>query len=725
MPLHQTCNKLAILGGGAVVRNCFLPAAKAIGILGRVTVVDPSAAIRALAPLYPEAELTRGDFQSWLQSCAADEYAAAIIALPNSLHEQAVQLAFQKGLHVLCEKPLALASDVCRNLAEEAQAAGRILAVNMVRRLYPSVLLARFAVERGLIGDLQSVEMEHGSRYSWPAETLSPFRRENGGLLADMGVHYLDLAESFAGELSPCTYEDDNRGGVEGDLCYSLESRNGVRVRIALSRVRSLDNRIVLTGTDGRIEFGVDEFERCLITDRGGSSLELRTVRPYSAGDFRPDFTACFAQQIHDFLECIETGRRPLVDGFAASRAAAHIEWAYAKRQRCAMQPCPGTGRDIASGLKPAPVLITGATGFIGSHLVEALAECGFQEITAAVRGARNCATIARFPIALESLDLLDYEGVRRAIRGKRFVFHLAYGKDGKRPREITVNGTENMVSAAIEEHCECIVILSTMYVFGHSPSVVDESFPYRPIGGEYGRSKAEMERWCLRRAQSSGNTRIVVLNPACVYGPRGGTYSELPVTLAKAQGFGWIDGGSGAANYTFVANLIDAMLLAASHPRAHGERFIINDGTTTWRAFLEPILEPWLSEIRSYTKAELIRIEKRRRLGLLDAVRAAAQNPALRRLVRQTALGELAAAAVRRYWPSALNGHTHREPVSRGDAASQAPAPPSWLADLFSGETSQFSAEKARRVLGWSPRLDLAEGQRRTIRYLEEMNLR
>jgi nucleoside-diphosphate-sugar epimerase/predicted dehydrogenase len=708
-----------VLGGGAVVRECFLPAIRMLGALERTTVVDTSDSVAEIGRRYPAVNVRCVDFRKYLAECPPEENKWAIVALPNAFHEDAVKLALSRKMHVLCEKPLTLDSLACRRLAEAALAARRVLAVNMVRRLYPSVAMARFAIARGLIGRIREVDLQHGSPYAWPAQSLAPFQTANGGVLADMGVHYLDLAEHLAGELTPREYLDDNRGGVEADVTYRLVSRDGAAVRIALSRLRTLANQVVLVGTCGRLELPVDNLTSCTLVENDGARIELRNASPFTAGDFAVDFAACFAQQLHDFSACVNSGATPHVDGFTAARTIEHIEWAYRNRA-----PAVTQAQTCASGIRPAPVLITGATGFLGSHLVEELSARGFSDITAAVRSPQNCAAVARFPLRLEPIDLLNFGQVRDAVRGKRYVFHLAYGRDGNRPRDITVEGTRNIVNAAIAEGCESVVIPSTIYVFGSPSGVVDESAVYRPIGGEYGRSKAVMERWCLDRAASSGNTRITILNPSCIYGPRGKTYSELPAMLARDRAFCWIADGLGNANYTFATNVVDAMLVAAIHPQAHGERFIINDGTVTWRAFLEPVLEPWLSEIRSYTKAELIRIEKRRRVRLLEAARTAARNPELRRLVRQTALGEWVAAA-RRRWPSILNGHTNMEPAPRLDAASQPPAPPSWLADLFSGGMPRFSAEKARRVLGWSPRLDLAEGQRRTIRYLEEMNLR
>jgi nucleoside-diphosphate-sugar epimerase len=481
----------------------------------------------------------------------------------------------------------------------------------------------------------------------------------------------------------------------------------------------------VLIGDAGRAEFGVDDLTRCTVTDSSGARIELAKTEPMTAKKLRPTFAACFAQQLENFLRATQGEPVSFVDGFDASRTAAHIEWAWSNRETSPTGRIERLHAASPGGLERAPVLVTGATGFIGSHLIEELSARGFDEVTALVRGPRNCANIARFPIQMQTTDLLDGDAVRQAVRGKRYVFHLAYGRDGERRRDTTVQGTRNVVNAAIAEGCEAVVVVSTAYVFGWPASTVDESAPYQPTGGEYGKSKAEMERWCLRMARTSGRTRIVVLNPSCVYGPRGATYSELPVTLARAGGFCWVDGGTGMANYTFVSNVIDAMLLGAVNPNAHGERFIINDGTTTWRSFLAPILEPWLSSIPSLAPEELMRLERERRPGLGKTLRSLGGSAELRGILRKTSFGAAAGKFVRRVAPAALNRRQTGPGLPTAEAAEVPGTPPSWLADLFPNHATRFSSEKAERILGWRPRVELDEGQRIVIEHLVHNHFR
>lgn len=712
-----------VLGAGAVVRSCFLPALKALNLIGRTTIVDPAIAVAEIERTNPGVKAYRSDFRSFLTGPAAQgQYDIAIVALPNSLHEPAVEGALALGLHVLCEKPLALSSEACLRLDHCASSAGRVLAVNMPRRLFPSIEVARTALQQRLIGDLLSLEIEHGGPYAWPAASLAPFEKKNGGVTADMGVHYLDLAEWLAGSLEPVAYSDDSRGGVEADSQYSLRTSDGLPVRLELSRIRQLRNTIELKGSCGCLALQVDNVESCTFTPENGTrSITL------SAPDRRISrFEDCFTRQLEEFLRSVSTCSAPQVGASQAARTVALTEWAY-RRRHAARIPKPQAGT-ASSAFRAAPVLVTGATGFIGSHLVERLADLS-AEIVALVRSPQTCAQIGRFPVQLQVTNLLDNDQVRSCVRGSRHVFHLAYGRDGNKPSAITTQGTRNVVEAAIAEGCESVVILSSMYVFGRPDGTVTESYPYRPTGGEYGKSKAEMERWCLARARTSGRTRIVVLCPSCVYGPNGKTYSEMPASMARQGVFCWIDQGIGTANITFVENLVDAILLAASNPSAHGERFIINDGWTSWRDFLGPFVAPWQDSVESFTADQLKALNRhaQQHASFLDVCRAILRNPEVMAEARRTAPANFLRAFAGRYAPS-LAGYLRRNfaaTASNGTPSrpSKLP-PPAWLADLFAPSTTRFSAEKARQVLGWTPRVDLAAGQARTVEWLRHMNV-
>jgi nucleoside-diphosphate-sugar epimerase len=264
------------------------------------------------------------------------------------------------------------------------------------------------------------------------------------------------------------------------------------------------------------------------------------------------------------------------------------------------------------------------------------------------------------------------------------------------------------------------------MYVFGfpRGAALVNEDCAYRPYGGEYGRSKAKMERWCLRRAESAAATRIVVLNPTCVFGPRGGAYTRLPIELARRHQFCWIDGGAGLCNYTYVENLVDALILAAEQIVADGKRFIISDGAISWREFLEPLLAPLRTEMPTYSRAELkARGREQPEFSLAEAVNAIVSNPEVRRVFKRSSLVRRLHGMVGTLGPRGSAGNAalpapFANPIALGRTEA---CPPPWLCDLYPGYHVQFSSRRASETLGWSPRIPLKLAQERTVSWLRD----
>jgi predicted dehydrogenase/nucleoside-diphosphate-sugar epimerase len=739
---RQFSINLLVLGGGSVTSEYHIPALSTLGQVEDSLVVEKSLSrVIYLRHKFPGLSVIDEDFSSFLTDFSDNNRLnAVIVALPNSFHEEAVSTCISKGMHVLCEKPLALHSEVCKKLAEEASVAQRKLAVGMVRRLLPSVLSVREALNQELIGEILSVDIEDGEKYAWSPSSDAPFRPENGGVLADMGIHYLDIIEYLIGKLTPLSYHDDIAGGVEANCQFQLKTEPGAPVRISLSRTHQLRNSMILHGDKGDLTLIKDTFDHCLWINKE-KTLESR-IWPSQAfhwGHWPPIFESCFLEQLCDFFAAIQGQNIPYVTGYEAASTVELIEWAHRNRKAKVQSPGMATEKIKAMQssrmLSNASVFITGGTGFIGTRLAERLSESGFGKLKIPVRNFRNCAQIARFPVEMQKVNLLDYEQVCQAINGSTYVFHLAYGRDGTRSERVqmTIEGTKNIVEASIKTGAECVVVLSTINVFGNpdSDSEVDETWPQAPIGGEYGKSKAKMEKWCLKRARTSGKTRVVVLNPTCVYGIYGDTYTTLPLRMAKEGTFCWIHGGLGLANYTFIDNLVDAMTLAASCKEAHGSRFIINDGTTTWHEFLSPMLGAYADSLQSYTKDQLKALQPN--AGIFDLVKmglkVSTEDKDFVDLLKQNQLFRFALKAADRRIPrlSAKIRELRRPSALKSageELCSNGRIPPVWLADLFGQTSTVFSSAKAQRVLGWSPRIGLEEGQKLTQDWLHNIKL-
>ena len=720
--------RLLILGGGAVTRELYLPALQRLGWTDRALIVEPwSASVNALQQRYPNARVRVSDYRVPLEDDSVADFDGAIIALPNQYHQDAATRGLRRGLHVLCEKPLALEAQICHELAEVAEQQGRTLSVAMVRRLVPTVVAIRRALRSQLLGQLHRIEIEHGDEFHWPTNSGTYFRKENGGILVNMGIHYLDMLEDWIGALTPVAYCDDMAGGVEANAAFELRTREGASVRLALSYTHSLKNTIELQGEHGTIRANVNDFASCSWEcQRTALTSRLQPLRPFRFLPGPLDFISAFAEQFAEFGSVIAGREKPRVDARQAARCQALVDWAYAHREpiypRSTYKNSIGRPR-----LRVGRAVVTGGTGFLGVRLVARLNELGFDELVVPVRSHRTAANLSRYQNDRVLTDLRDLDQVRKVIQGARYVFHLAYGSSGPDATKVTVQGTRNVVDAAIAEGVEALVVVSTASVFGHPSTdhLVDETFPYNPALGGYGASKAKAERYALARAKGS-KTRIVVLNPSAIYGPGGRLFTEFPRRAALQRGFCWIEDGRGLLNYTYVENVVDALILAAACTGAHGERFLINDGACTFREFLAPLLGDLVDEMPSFSHEELRRLEAASRPTFSDLARVLANDEVMRVLTGLPVLGTLKRFIEHRF----ARQYAKVQNARRAMLVAASPPhqlvwrPPSWLAEIFGPFQTRYASDKARQILGWTPRVSLEEGQRASVGWLNYLGL-
>ncbi len=713
--------KYLIFGGGSVTTGYYLPALRLMDRLADATVVDPDARlIRLRQPKFGDVEFHDQDYASYLKALSPprqDEPSCIIVAAPNQLHVDAVRRALDRERHVLCEKPLALRASDCaqlRALADEKQVT---LKVAMSRRYLPSLMLARDMVVAKEYGEVRAIEVHDCAPFLWRPRSFAFFSPDAGGVLADMGVHYLDYLDNVIGALKPLAYSDDAKGGIESSLRYSLVAGD-VPIEMRLSRIHQSGAYIKIACERGEIRVNKANENEAIATPIGSFSRRVTVERPFDEAAWPATFQGSFCQMLADFERAISGRATRIADAADAERAVALIEWAYERRRHGASAPMcsvPPSNR--------ANVLVTGGTGFIGGHLVERLS-LEQNNIRVAARRPGTCANVSRFPVEIVPTDLLDRKSVKAAVADARIIYHLAYGNDGENPARTTIDGAKNVVEAAIEAGADCVVVLSTMYVFGfpRGEGEVDESFPYRPYGGEYGRTKATIERWCLARARTSLPTRIVILNPTCVFGPGGGVYTNLPVDLTREGRFCWISDGIGSCNYTYVLNLIDAIIAASEVPEAHGNRFIVNDGAISWREFIGPLIRSIASQVPSFTASELKGLPRYGRpFRVEDLVSSVLSAREVRNVAKRSSTIRKLFDLGKRVGSLGGDGWASRDSSSRQEADAPAQPPPEWLASLFGPAQTTFSANKAREILKWRPKVDLAHAQAATIEWLVE----
>ncbi|WP_394838740.1 NAD-dependent epimerase/dehydratase family protein [Pendulispora rubella] len=227
--------------------------------------------------------------------------------------------------------------------------------------------------------------------------------------------------------------------------------------------------------------------------------------------------------------------------------------------------------------------LVTGATGFIGGYLAERLLRHGRQVRVLCRPGSETKLTAAVAKDAqIARGDLRDEDSLTAAVAGAARVFHCAgHVSDWGTPDEFAatnVRGTEALYRAAHAAGVERVVHFSSIAAFGTpSPKYFDDATPLDGLARDgYSLTKASGEAVAHRAAEAG--LPVTILRPAVVYGLRG-TWLEEPLSMIQQGKMFLLGGGSGTCHPCYIENLIDATLLAAEHPAALGEAFIVGDG--------------------------------------------------------------------------------------------------------------------------------------------------
>ena len=221
---------------------------------------------------------------------------------------------------------------------------------------------------------------------------------------------------------------------------------------------------------------------------------------------------------------------------------------------------------------------MTGATGFIGSHLVEALLQKGVQ-VRCLLRKAGDLKWLKDLPIEITLGDCSDKTSLREAVKGVDQVFHLAGITKAVKEKtffEINAFGTENLILACCQHnpHIQKFLYLSSQAAAGpcQNGNKKRESDSCEPVS-PYGQSKRLGEELALAHSQE---LPLVILRPPGVYGPRDKDFYAL---------FKWVSRRinpcfSGQISLCYVQDVVQAILLAAESRTISGEIFFVSDGT-------------------------------------------------------------------------------------------------------------------------------------------------
>lgn len=236
-------------------------------------------------------------------------------------------------------------------------------------------------------------------------------------------------------------------------------------------------------------------------------------------------------------------------------------------------------------------VFVTGGSGFLGQHLLDAMADAG-HATRALARSDRAADTVAAHGADPVAGDLSDHRALEGGMQGCHAVVHAAAKTSAwGEPRsfhDVNVDGTKAVIATARDTEVTRLVHVSTEAVLADGRPLVDvdETYPRpeRPVGW-YARTKAIAEDAVLD-ANSSELTTVVV-RPRLVWGPGDTTVLPAVVEAARAGRWAWIDKGDYLTSTCHVVNAAEGILRAAEDGRG-GEVYFLTDGEPMQtRAFL------------------------------------------------------------------------------------------------------------------------------------------
>ncbi len=312
--------RIALIGAGGIGKTHQRAYATWPELCEIVAVVDVvQAAAQSLAQTADAIAFT--DYAQMMDEVAPD---AVSICTPPHEHLPLAQAAATRGIHVLCEKPPARTLAETQALVEAfAGSPGNnkaMLQFAFCHRFHQPIQQAQALIASGKLGDLVHIDNRFAFRFDGvESRWFSDPAIAGGGIIIDTLVHSVDIFRALAGEIATVQASATNKllalkGRIEDTAALLVTSESGVLGTLSCSWATALPRfSVTIFGTVG--EASID------YANKGGVQYRLADDEAWSQMDF--DAPDRFAQQARHFLDCVATGKPPLVggnDGLAVMR---------------------------------------------------------------------------------------------------------------------------------------------------------------------------------------------------------------------------------------------------------------------------------------------------------------------------------------------------------------------------------------------------------------------
>jgi nucleoside-diphosphate-sugar epimerase len=429
-----------------------------------------------------------------------------------------------------------------------------------------------------------------------------------------------------------------------------------------------------------------------------------------------------FAEQVRAFMD----GSSDFPRGEEALKGLAIIEECYRNRKDVGY-PWQERSRANTVGLGTSRsrynrILIVGASGFLGTNLAERLAIDLGANVRVGIHRPDTAARLARLPVEFAECDLLEPEQVLRSVEGCDAIINCARDRSGERTLELFVQGTRNLLQAAVSKGVKKYVHVSSAAVIGfkHAMQVVNESAPLVHSRDPYIRGKIKSE---MLVTEYSDRIPAVILRPTLIYGPFSSDWVTQIVKRLRTDRVTLI-GERKTANLVFVDDVVDAIICALNADKANGSTLVINndENVVLWSDYIGRLSD--LIGIRPVLIPDGHRFSflLRQFTGMfVDSVRAT--NSTLRSSEMLALIARVPMAVI--LGAKMIKGDRRKSLESRLASPLEIPKPDPRVVLKYEGIdkglwevmtcTTLLSASKARERIGFVPRTSLEEGMRRS----------